>query len=299
MVQLLQHKDIDKLKWDHLVAGHAASPIYNLSAYLDCMHPEWQALIIDEYRIGLVLPIKTKWGIQMVFTPPFIQKLSIIGPSSPSEQRELFQIVFQKFKLISLNLDHFLPNQLALKKTNLIIQLGGGYQAIQAQYSTLAIRSIKKSKANNLTIEANVSPTQVIDSFVTFYKDKIKYSAQHIAALKRFAANHPELIRTFAVKSQQEIIYQCLCLKDHKRIYYLISAPTKKGMDQKATYFCMDQIIQKYAEQSLILDFEGSEISDIAFYYTRFGAVVEPYYTYQQNNMPVGIKQIIRNKIGF
>lgn len=95
------------------------------------------------------------------------------------------------------------------------------------------------------------------------------------------------------------MVYQCLCLKDDNRIYYLISAPTRKGIELKATYWCLDQIIRQFAMQNLIFDFEGSDIEDVAFYYTRFGAWKEPYYNYKQNTLPWGVKHIIKQKLGY
>lgn len=302
LLRLLKNKAIDKSKWDALVNTYALSPIYNSSALLDVLCPQWQLIVDDDYTCGMVVPFKSKWGLDIIATPPFIQKLECISALLPLEDvmKQVQQLLCSQFKLININTHHCILSAATTSQyLNLILPLNRSYASISEQYAVLCKRKLKKANTYNFQLVQDVDVTAILDNFVSFYASKINYTAHHIHQLLEFCQAHPRSIQTFGVVFDDKLIYSCLCYVDHKRVYYIISAPTPLAVQCNATYWCMDQIIRKYAEQDLILDFEGSNIEDIAFYYTRFGAVKEPYFNQKLNNLPFGIKQLVNYKLRF
>jgi hypothetical protein len=54
-IQYLSHKNIDKIKWDAVIASSSNRLIYGYSFYLDHMAKQWDALILNDYEA--VMPL--------------------------------------------------------------------------------------------------------------------------------------------------------------------------------------------------------------------------------------------------
>ena len=59
-------------------------------------------------------------------------------------------------------------------------------------------------------------------------------------------------------------------------------------------YFLFDHIIEQFSEQSFLLDFEGSDIPNLAFFYSGFGAVEEKFTGIKLNRLPFYLKWLKR-----
>lgn len=298
--KILSNAEINKTKWDACVQQWAQSPIYNCSAYLDALSANWSAIVGGDYDVLMALPIKSKLGFTILNTPSFIQKIAIISKEDPAHyEQQIWQIIQQQFSLIDINVE-LAPSGIAnTQRKNFILPLHLPYEGIAKQYTTLCKRNLKKAGLHNFTLENNVDVQSVLNTFVTFYKDKMSYTDVHMEHLLQFCRNYPEHIQTFGVVHEGKLVYSCLCLKDDKRLYYLISGATEDALQLKATYWCMDQIIKTYANTHYIFDFEGSEIADIAFYYSRFNPQTEWYFNIKQNKLPWGMKQLMKQKLGY
>ena len=65
-----------------------------------------------------------------------------------------------------------------------------------------------------------------------------------------------------------------------------------------ASHALIDAFIKDHAGQNLILDFEGSDFRNLAFFYSRFGAKVEIYPAIKINTLAVVcsfIQEMINN----
>ena len=78
------------------------------------------------------------------------------------------------------------------------------------------------------------------------------------------------------------------------RIIYMNAASNEKGKEERSMYFLIDQLIQKYAGQNLLLDFEGSMIPGVARFYAGFGAKPETYFQLKFNRLPLPLKWLKR-----
>jgi hypothetical protein len=62
------------------------------------------------------------------------------------------------------------------------------------------------------------------------------------------------------------------------------NSPTAK--EKQTSAFLFDAIIKQYADTSLFLDFEGSEIAGVKNFYKQFGAIEQNYSHYKENRLP-------------
>ena len=74
-----------------------------------------------------------------------------------------------------------------------------------------------------------------------------------------------------------------ILIKTKKRIVYLVSVSSLEGLKNKTMFNIVDRLIQKYADSNLVLDFEGSNIENIARFYQGFGAIQSNYQEIKYN----------------
>jgi hypothetical protein len=58
------------------------------------------------------------------------------------------------------------------------------------------------------------------------------------------------------------------------------------GRTVGASHALIDAFIKDHAGRNLLLDFEGSDIRNLAFFYSSFGATDEKYVAIRVNNLP-------------
>ena len=68
-----------------------------------------------------------------------------------------------------------------------------------------------------------------------------------------------------------ELLCAALFLKTNGRITFLFSGLNEKGKEKQAMTYMLDQVIQKYAGQQMVFDFEGSDDENLARFYLGFG----------------------------
>ena len=76
----------------------------------------------------------------------------------------------------------------------------------------------------------------------------------------------------------------------HNRAYYILVGNHPNGRTLGASHALIDSFIRDHSGRDLILDFEGSDIRNLAFFYSSFGAVEEKYFMLKWNRLPFGLK---------
>ena len=79
VIRFLQHREIDKVKWDQRLETALTSRIYAYSWYLDVVSPNWCALIEDDYESIFPIPIQKRIGIFYISQPLFTQQLGLFS----------------------------------------------------------------------------------------------------------------------------------------------------------------------------------------------------------------------------
>ena len=97
-----------------------------------------------------------------------------------------------------------------------------------------------------------------------------------------------------AVNKKGEILSTALLLFDGKRFYNMMNTTTDKGRKMSSNHYLMNSIIQEFAGQPYIFDFEGSDLPGVKAFYENFGAANEQYFHIKYNNLPWTVKLIKR-----
>lgn len=292
-VQFLRNHEIIRAKWDACINHSDNGLIYGHSFILDSICDDWDAIVTDDYSIVMPLPRRSKWGIRYIYQPPFIQRLGIFGNAINNELIETFyNEALKQFPFIHYNTSiHYVPIKgLLTPHQNYLIDLRRNYSLIQDEYSLECLKNIRKAERRGCMFTTDVTVEQTIQMYQSAYGNlhafllKSDYSRFGIFLHNAIEIGKAEIL---GVKDENDdLIYSAAILKDNKRLYYIMGAPTAIGREKRAPYFFIDSLIRKHTESAFVLDFEGSDIPNVAAFYQRFGPTAELYYELKWNNLP-------------
>jgi hypothetical protein len=294
MIKYLSNQDINKPKWDQCIATAFNGLIYSYSWYLDAVCDNWDALVFDDYKAVMPLPWKKKYGIKYLYTPFFMQQLGVFSKTEPDLEllKSFLSAIPSQFKYINLFFNAGNSNLAGLahvlSRPNYILNLNKSYLDLAANYKTNCKRNLKKAQKNQLIIE-ETTPAKVIELYRNYYRHVSSSCSQ--SDYQRFEMLSNSLLKSgntevVAVKDKGILCAAALFFKYDSKIYYMMGASTEAGKQNGCFHFLMDHVIKKYADSSYIIDFEGSIIPSLAYFYQQFGAVKTPYFHYHQNRLP-------------
>jgi len=293
-IKYLQYKEIDKARWDACITNAPNGLIYGYSFYLDCMARHWDALVLGDYEAVMPLTWNKKYGFYYLYQPAFTASLGVFGKNLTKEIIDDFvSMLPSKFKLveISLNSGNIIDDSkvFSLLRSNYILHLNRYYEEISKTYRDNHNRNIKKA----FQLGCSVSKEIPVDEIIQLNKEQL----QHIDGTK--PEDYPnfkklyELLKnrgqakTYAiVDPKNKILASAVFFFSHNRAYYIMVGNHPDGKTIGASHALIDAFIKDHASQNLILDFEGSDIRNLAFFYSGFGATEEIYPALKINKLP-------------
>jgi hypothetical protein len=95
--------------------------------------------------------------------------------------------------------------------------------------------------------------------------------------------------------NEKEILASCVFFFSHNRAYYILVGNDPKGKTTGSSHALIDAFIKDNAGKNIVLDFEGSDISSLALFYSSFGATLEIYPSLKINRLPFYLKWLKGN----
>jgi hypothetical protein len=321
VIRYLQRDQIDTVQWDNCIGNAPNGLIYGHSFYLDRMAVNWDALVLNDYEAVMPLPWKKKWGIYYLAHPPLTASLGIFGASiTEALTSQFINAIPARFKLVDLllNRNNFLPSSgIQSMRSNYVLDLHRPYETIYNEYRNNVRRNVKKAQQLNCRYATDIPLEEIIklarwqiqqqvtnigEEDYTHFKDLFNYLASlddegdvaerngiELRGYKprRAAVYKPCSGATSGVyTSNNELVASCVWFYSHGRAYYILVGNHPNGKTIGASHFLIDRFIHDHAGQELLLDFEGSDIASLAFYYSSFGGVKEVYPALQFQRLP-------------
>lgn len=288
---LLQRTEIDTGRWDALMAASPNGLIYAKTAYLDLMAGVWEAMVIDDYRAVMPLPIRSKLGIRYVYQPSFIQQLGLIGTHSAAELDACLAKARERFSYGRLNLNHLNELPGATPRRNYILDLDRPYEEIAAGFRYTLRRKTKEDRTSDLLYKASTSYAVTLEH----YRDWLGHRFSEVQDLAynnllRFAEENPDNVLQREVWRMDEMLTSVMLLNDEKRYYAIAMVASEEGKRHEANRFLLTQLIREFAGRPMLLDFEGSDLPGVAMFYEDYGAIDQPYYEFGWNDLPVPLR---------
>jgi len=293
-ISYLPQANIDKQKWDHCIDNAGNGLIYAYSFYLDGMSKNWDALILDDYEIVMPLTWNKKYTIHYLYQPFFCAQLGIFGNNISSKiVKVFFENIPSKFKYwdFYLNKDNLfsLPSFPMYERSNYILPLQSTYEILLGKYAQSHVRNIKRAAKQGNIVKKNIPLKDVI--FLAKEQTK-KFSPIREKDYNNFSKVY-EIIKkkkmavTYGVySSNNQLTASCAYVFSHNRAYYILVGNHPDGRISGASHLMIDHFIKEHAGENLILDFEGSNISSLAFFYKSFGSSLEKYPGIKMNKLP-------------
>jgi len=175
---------------------------------------------------------------------------------------------------------------------NYVLNLNNPYENLYHAYRDNIKRNIKKSEQFQLSINKNIAIADVIklakqqsgnaaistDDFSRFEKlFQLLYSKQKATTYGAYT-------------KEERLIASAAFFFSHKRAYYIMVGNHPDGKALGASHTLINAFIKDHAGEDLLLDFEGSDIPSLAFFYSSFGAVEEKYSAVRLNRLPTYLK---------
>ena len=90
--------------------------------------------------------------------------------------------------------------------------------------------------------------------------------------------------------SSGQLIASAAFFFSHERAYYILVGNHPNGKTSGASHALINTFIKDHAGQNVLLDFEGSDIRNLAFFYSSFGATEEKYAAIKLNRLPLYLR---------
>lgn len=290
-IRYITQGEIDRSKWDHCISQAGNGLVYAYSFYLDAMAGVWDALVWNDYEIVMPLPWRKKWGVAYLYQPFLTAQLGVFGNQLSADRVGLFLKAIPKtfrywdFPLNQRNL--FAGTGFPLyERMNYVLPLDQPYEIIAKGYRENIRRNVRKSRDFGCTVVRDVSLDSIF-SLTRFQSAPI--SNQETQSFKTlFAQLHRQGQGvTYGIAGKDgNLLASAAFLFSHQRAYYILVGNHPNGRTLGASHALIDAFIKDHADRDLLLDFEGSDIRNLAFFYSSFGAREEKYAAIRLNRLP-------------
>lgn len=297
-IQYLPHHAIDKQKWDACISHAANGLVYGYSIYLDTMAKHWDALILGDYEVVMPLTWNKKYGISYLYQPFLTAQLGMFGNTITGELVESFlKAIPRHFRYWDIYLNHQnvfpLETFRLYKRNNYVLNLNRSYKDLYNAYRENIQRNIRRSEQAGCRTIKDFEEEKVVTLALAQMRTYTKESTENV---NRFRTLYSHLHAknqaiTYGILSPtEELIASCVFLFSHNRAYYILVGNHPNGRTLGASHALIDAFIKDHAEKNMLLDFEGSDIRNLAFFYSSFGAEQENFAGIKLNRLPFYLK---------
>jgi hypothetical protein len=301
-IQYLRRAAIDTTRWDHCIDESANGLIYGYSFYLDHMSRNWDALVWGDYEAVMPLTWNKKYGIYYLYQPAFTASLGVFGKNLTGEMMEqILHAIPKKFRLVEIELNHgnnfdclAKPGPIVFNdRTNYVLPLDKPYETLYAGYRENLQRNLKKSVNLGVKYVTDIAIDEVIALARQQMEGITNYGSNDYENFKKlFELLHDkkQALTCGVYTHNNELTASAAFFFSHKRAYYILVGNRIDQRTDGASPYLLDRFIHDHAGKDLLLDFEGSDIHGLAYFYSSFGAVQELYPSARVNSLPLIVK---------
>ncbi len=293
-ITYILQKDLDKSKWDACIATSANGLVYAYSWYLDAMSNNWDALILNDYETVMPLTWNKKYGVNYLHQPHFCASLGVFSKKEIRKEYvlEFLNAIPAKFKYWDFYLNH--QNLFSISKyplterTNYVLSLHNSYESISSTYRSNLKRNIKKAAESKLTVKQGIDITEITKLASKKMQSISNISTTDFENFKSVFTKAKEMncAETLGIYLNDELLASAVFLFSHNRWYYILVGNHPNGKTLGASHYLIDRFIHFHAGENSLLDFEGSDIRNLAFFYSSYGASEEKYPAIRMNKLP-------------
>lgn len=294
----LTYQQIDKLKWDACINNASNGLVYGYSFYLDAMAKNWDALVLDDYEAVMPITFNRKYAVYYLYQPAFTACLGVFGNNISAEILNRFlHAIPGKFKYWDIYFNpgnmFALPDFNLYERKNFVLNLRNSYTELFANFKDNIKRNIRKSEKFGLLTNTNCN----IDAVIALAKEQALAFAlpgqddyENFKLLYKLLYSK-EKAKIYAVSNKEnKLLAAAVFFFSHNRAYYILVGNHPDGKTLGSSHALINAFIKDHAGQNLLLDFEGSDIPSLAYFYNSFAAAEEKYSAIKLNRLPAAIR---------
>lgn len=297
-ITYLTQSQIDKSKWDNCIETADNGRIYGYSFYLDTMSKNWDALILNDYDAVMPLTWNKKIGVAYLYQPFLTAQLGVFGKNvSEKIVEDFIGSIPYSFRYIDIALNkgnlHGVPTGYSIHRSNYVLDLNFSYEYLYENYKENIQRNIKKAYQQGCTVQKDIEVEKIIELAVLQMKSNGHESKENIDLFRTLYKDlhWRKMTETYGiVSSDNKLLASCVFFFSHNRAYYILVGNHPEGKGSGASHTLIDAFIKDNAGKNMVLDFEGSDIPTLAYFYNSFGAEHEIYPVLKINRLPFYLK---------
>jgi len=301
-IQHITRDKIDIVKWNKCIDKAGNGLIYAYSYYLDHMARHWDALMLNDYEAVMPLTWNKKYGIAYIYQPFLTAQLGLFGENISSGLLEDFlKSIPLKFKYWDFYLNHgnvFALNNFSLyQRANYVLNLNRPYEEISKGYRENIVRNIRKAEQTGCRSEKGFDEERVIQLAIQQMRTYSKESKENVTrfrTLYKYLRQEQQATTYGIFSSKDELMASCVFFFSHNRAYYILVGNHPNGRTIGASHALIDAFVKDHAGKNIMLDFEGSDIRNLAFFYSSYGATEENFAGIKLNRLPVYLRWMKR-----
>ncbi|QEC45710.1 GNAT family N-acetyltransferase [Pseudobacter ginsenosidimutans] len=288
-IQYLTRQELDIQRWDAVIQKADNGLPYAYSIYLDHMCKHWSALVLGDYEAVMPLTWNSKYGIAYLYQPPFTAQLGVFGKHlTPSLIEAFLSAIPKRFRLIEIELNQAnahanvgpQKNTSISLRNNYVLDLRAPYESLQSAYRENIRRNIKKAQQLNNRYATDIPISEVLSlskSQMQGISNLSDRDYENFESLFNQLHQQGKAIACGVFDVNDQLLASCAYVFSNNRACYILVGNHPNGRTSGASHFLIDRFIHQHAGEELTLDFEGSDIRNLAFFYSSFGASLEIY----------------------
>ncbi|HET9747436.1 MAG TPA: hypothetical protein VFP97_17090 [Chitinophagaceae bacterium] len=258
------------------------------------MAKHWDGLVLENYKAVMPLTWNRKYGFYYLYQPALTASLGVFGNNiNENLVKSFLDTVPEKFSLIEISLNHANNFRSSINgyysRSNYILHLNKPYEEILHSYRENHRRNILRAKELGCRISREIS----VDEIIQINRQQFKHidgpkSGDYVRfkRLYEFLKGKDKAKSYAVVDTNNKTLASAVFFFSHNRAFYILVGNHPDGKTAGASHALIDAFIKDHASQNLILDFEGSDIPNLAFFYHGFGAKEEIYPAIKINRLP-------------
>ena len=280
MIKRLKYEEVDWQKYQNCLEQSEQYIFFAEKKYLDLLlHQNWEILVDKDYEAVMPVPLAKKWGFTFVIMPLQTQQLGVFSEKDTPELNESFLAFFQQnYKVFyyAFNAKNEFKTNLKSRKNYKLFS--EDYESIKKKYSIHRRRNVRITEVLQDKIEfteaenLNHSESFFIENVIGFPNFSLKKRA--FENMKNFLSQN--LLKVYELYFEGDLASQAYLVESEKEDFLVNFINDKKFSKYNLSSIILDQIFRKNIEKK-DFNFHGSNISEIAEFYRRFGATEENY----------------------
>jgi hypothetical protein len=299
MIRHLKREEINIQKWDDCILSSTSPQIFGCSFYLDVCCPEWSALVLNDYEAVFPISIKEKYFIKHIAQPYFVRHFGVYTTNESINVKPWLEALSKLVRYININIFNNNSSLLGeLKATEKIYQtlsLNHNYETLRNNYSVSHVRKLKKIAPLETTLVDISDYSIYIKEFKTTVSEKnLNYSASHLNTLLKLMNELPNHCKVLSkgIKLNGELVAGAYFVQYHNRLLYLKGFRKFNLENDGGMFLLFDSIIKENCGYENILDFGGSNDSNVRQFFKGFGAEDSVYLHLEKNNLPTLVRWV-------